>query len=208
MTLYKYPRTPHFPWSPGKTRDDRVMHNVEKCFNGRMVVASIKMDGENITMYPDHIHARSIDSKDHESRHWVKALHSRIAHNIQEGYRICGENLYAKHSIHYKDLDSYFYLYSVWNDKNMCLSFDDTAEICMRLSLEHVPILYIGRWAPHIQDKLKGMLSDRDEGYVVRLFSEFHYDNFETSVAKYVRKGHVQADQHWMHRKLVKNLLR
>ena len=204
----KYPRTPHFPWSPGKTRDDRVMQNVEECFDGKMIVASIKMDGENTTMYPHCIHARSMDSKDHESRHWVKGLHCRIAHCIPYGHRICGENLYAKHSIHYKDLESYFYVYSTWDQNDMCQSFHETAQICTELNLTHVPILYIGKWEAHIPNKLEGMLGNQDEGYVVRLFDSFHYDNFETSVAKYVRAGHVQTDQHWMHSKLVKNILK
>jgi hypothetical protein len=67
----KYPRTYHLPWSPGQTRDDRVIESTD-IFKGKEVVVTIKMDGENTTMYHDYIHARSIDSGSHPSRTWIK----------------------------------------------------------------------------------------------------------------------------------------
>ena len=209
---YKYPRTPHFPWSPGRTRDDRVMNDPHKNFTGKMIVVTLKKDGENTTMYKDYIHARSIDSKDHESRHWVKSLHRNISYLIPTGWRICGENMYAKHSIHYTDLETYFYVYSIWNEKNMCLSYLDTVEKCAELDLLHIPIIYIGTWGYITKEVLQLLLRVNDkedeEGYVVRLFDSFYYDDFETSVAKYVRENHVQTDEHWMHQEIIKNELK
>ena len=90
----KYPRTPHLPWSKGKTADDKTLKSVEH-FNGQEVVVTIKMDGENSTFYQDHYHARSLDSKDHWSRSWAKQLHSRIRNDIPLGWRLCGENMYV-----------------------------------------------------------------------------------------------------------------
>ena len=110
---YKYPRTPHLPWSQGASADDSLLKD-SKLFEGQEVVITEKMDGENTTMYPDHIHARSIDSRHHPSRTWVKSLHGSIAHLIPQGWRLCGENLYAQHSIAYEGLKSYFYLFSVF----------------------------------------------------------------------------------------------
>jgi hypothetical protein len=207
MILYKYPRTPHLPWSPGVSNDDRVLDNVDH-FEDKLVAVSKKMDGENTSLYPDHIHARSMGSVDHPSRHWVKALHSRIKHEIPEGWRICGENLYAKHSIHYTDLFSYFAVFSIWNDGNMCMPWNSTMHLCSMLDLWHIPIIYIGKWGSDTRSIIENRLTDTDEGYVVRAYDGFHYDDFEISVAKYVRENHVQTDQHWMHSKLVKNILR
>jgi hypothetical protein len=42
----KYPRTLHLPWSPGLTNDDRQLKSTEH-FEGREVVVTVKMDGEN-----------------------------------------------------------------------------------------------------------------------------------------------------------------
>lgn len=113
----------HLPWSRGYTDDDKILRNTDH-FTGQEVVITEKMDGENTTMYPGFIHARSLDSKDHPSRHYVKTLHGGIKYLIPEGYRLCGENVYAKHSLLYSALPSYFMLFSVWNELNVCLSWD------------------------------------------------------------------------------------
>ena len=80
---YKYPRTPHLPWSDSKTSDDKTLDSTE-CFNNQLVVCTEKLDGECTTMYRDYIHARSIYSDRHESRTWVKKMHSNIRHLIPE----------------------------------------------------------------------------------------------------------------------------
>lgn len=95
----KYPRTFHFPWSPGRSDDDKVLQDTS-CFLNRHVVVTEKMDGENSTLYPGgKIHARSIDSSSHPSRDWLKKFWSERCHNLGDDMRVCGENLYAKHSI-------------------------------------------------------------------------------------------------------------
>jgi len=85
----KYPRTFHLPWSAGIHEGDRV-HETTDQWEGRKIVVTKKMDGENTTMYCDHIHARSVESGHHPSRSWVKQFHASIAHDIPSGWRICG----------------------------------------------------------------------------------------------------------------------
>lgn len=164
----------------------------------------------NCTMYNDHIHARSLESKDHPSRHFVKGIWSSVKHRIPEGWRICGENLFAKHSIHYQDLDSYFQVFSVWNEKNVCLDWFNTGVFCRSLGLKTVPMIWTGKYDKHdICDFFTTYRNNRDiEGYVIRLSDEFHYDDFDKSVAKFVRKNHVQTDEHWMNQKMVPNHLK
>lgn len=198
----KYPRTPHRLCSLGATSDD-VFINCEGSFLGEEVVVTEKMDGENTSMYREGIHARSLDSVDHPSRHWVKALHSSIARDIPENMRICGENLYAEHSIHYDDLESYFLTFSIW-EGNIILSWDDTVEWAGLLGLSMVPVLYRGIWDGYLPRDCKLDL-EKQEGYVVRVASSFKVWDFGTNVAKFVRSGHVQTDSHWMEKPIVKN---
>lgn len=205
----KYPRTLHLPWSPGRSDDDKVLSSVEH-FRGREVVVTEKLDGENTTMYRDHIHARSIDSKHHPSRTWVKAEHGRIAADIPEGMRVCGENIYAKHSIHYKGLTAYFYVFGVYKG-DLCLSWDETLEYAALLGLQPAPVLYRGVWD---EAKVKAcwtgtsVFDGEQEGYVVRVTDAFDYESFADSVGKFVREKHVQTDQHWLTAPVVPNLLR
>jgi hypothetical protein len=94
----KYPRTLHLPWSPGATSDDRIHTNLSG-FEGEEVVITEKMDGENTSLYRDYYHARSLDSNSHPSQSWARQFHAQISWNIPEGWRVCAENLYARHSI-------------------------------------------------------------------------------------------------------------
>ena len=202
----KYPRTPHLPWSPGATSDDvRIVDT--SGFEGRQVVVNEKLDGENTSLYRDGTHARSIDSRHHPSRDWVKSLQARIGYEIPEGWRLCGENMYARHSVAYDDLESYFYLFSVWTSDNTCLSWEETATWAELLELPTPPVLFQGLWST---EAIRSLAVDTEtcEGYVVRLAESFIYEDFARSVAKWVRPAHVQTDEHWMHKSVVPNGLR
>lgn len=203
---FKYPRTPHLPWSPGADDDDVILPAAD-AFEGLDVVVTEKLDGENTTLYPDHIHARSIDSRHHASRNWVKALHGEIAHQIPAGWRLCGENVYARHSVGYDDLESYFYLFSVWNADNVCLSWDETLDWAALLGLATPHEFYRGEWDLEIVQSIE-VDTDQVEGYVVRTEDGFDYASFQQNIAKWVRKNHVQTDEHWMFAEIVPNGLR
>lgn len=200
----KYPSTPHLPFSQGLQRDDTRITTLDY-LNGREVVVTEKMDGENCSMYYDHIHARSLDSRHHPSRDWVKNFWSTIKHDIPQGYRICGENLYAQHSVSYVSLSSYFMGFSVWNG-TQCLSWNDTQEFFELLGIQSVPVLYRGVFDMDLLERMaEGFDVENKEGFVVRVAEGFDYSEFDTHVAKWVRSGHVQTSKHWMHQQVRPN---
>lgn len=202
----KYPRTFHLPWSPGATKDDRIMEST-KHFHGREVVATIKMDGENTSLYRDFIHARALSYPSHESRGRVKALHQQIAHEIPEGWRICGENLVAVHSIRYQNLSHFFQVFSIWNERNICLPWDETVSYAEMIGLRSVPVLYRGEYD---ETKIKNLYhkeweGNECEGYVLRVAGSFPFSAFRNVVGKYVRENHVRTHGHWSKRKIELN---
>jgi predicted kinase len=200
-----YPRTVHLPWSPGATADDVRARDLAG-LAGRRVVVTEKMDGENTTLYRDGLHARSLDSGHHPSRAWVKALHSRIAAQIPEGWRISGENLFAKHSIAYDDLDGYFYGFSVWAG-DQCLDWTSTVEFFQGVGIPTPRVLWAGTFDEKLIQQQVELDLSRQEGYVVRTAEGFAYPEFAERVAKWVRPSHVQTDTHWMHAEVVPNRL-
>jgi len=204
----KYPRTYHFMYSPNVQNDDR-MHKKDDLFEGKEVVASIKMDGECTTMTSHRVYARSVNSGPHPSRDWVHALHGRIAHDIPERWRISGENLYAEHSIHYNHLADYFLVYSIWDEDNRCLSWADTEVYSETLGLKAVPVFYRGLWGRAALEaafaKWCDESKDEVEGYVVRLAADFRYESFAASTAKWVRARHVRTESHWLEKPVIPN---
>lgn len=205
----KYPRTYHLPFTGQTTEDDKIFHNASEVFKDKEVVITIKMDGENFTGYSDYCHARSLDSGNHESRNWVKTFHFKnIAYNLPEGFRYCAENLYAKHSIHYKDLETYLYAFQIW-DKNTCLSWDDTQEWFELLGLQSVPVVFRGTYN---EDKIKKLFKETiengHEGLVIRITDSFSYNSFRHSVGKLVRANHIaDGSNHWRFKKIIPNEL-
>ncbi|MGW2177287.1 RNA ligase family protein [Streptomyces sp. NPDC001732] len=200
-----YPRTAHLPWSPGATSDDVRIADLSG-LAGREVVVTEKLDGENTTLYPDGLHARSLDSAHHPSRGWVKALQGRIGARIPAGRRICGENLFARHSLPYEGLESYFYGFSVW-DGERCLDWDRTVGFLRDLGIPVPPVLWRGVFDARAEKALRALRPDtgRQEGYVVRPADGFDAPDFGRLVAKWVRPGHVRTDTHWMHAAVVEN---
>lgn len=203
LKRYKYPRTPHLPFS-NPSDDDLVLRN-DSNFHSKRVVVTTKMDGENMTVYPDGFcHTRSIDSQHKPYQSWMINFIQTWAYQLPEHYRVCGEYLYAQHSIYYDDLPSYFLVFSVWK-KDKCLSWDDTINFCASFNLQTVPVLYEGLYNSNlIQQLAKEIVLSQQEGIVVRNSNSFL--NFQENVAKFVRPNHIQTTKNW-YRNIVVNRL-
>ena len=196
--LVKHPRTYHAPWSPGATGDDRILPDMAR-FAGRRVIVTEKLDGENTTLYTRDFHARSVNGRHHPSRDRAKAIWSRFAHDIPEGWRFVAENLYARHSIAYDDLPSYLVGLFAWDDRNQCLPHSETVEWFALLGIPMPRTLYDGPYDERAIRALHGPGDDETrEGYVIRTAEGFPYGDFRHCVAKYVRRDHVRTVKHWM----------
>jgi ATP-dependent RNA circularization protein (DNA/RNA ligase family) len=202
QTYYKYRKTMHLPFSLGLQNDDRRLED-EHCFDGKNVAVTVKMDGENTSMYRTGIHARSLYAMSHPSQHYIKGYWAGIKHLIPEGWRICGENMYARHSIVYEELESFFYVFSIWDENNMCLPLQQTLELCKEWNLMHVYIdggfknFDCSKHMSMVEEVYKNIVNAGHEGIVIRNAGSYHYDDFQTNVAKAVREHHVKTDEHW-----------
>lgn len=207
----KYARTFHLPWSPGVSSDDKMHRDVQAVFAGREVVVTEKLDGENTTIYADgYTHARSLDSKGHPSRDWLRRVAAVVGSvGMPETMRVCGENLYARHSIAYHALPAHFLVFGIY-DGDWCVSWDETVEWATLLDLPLVPVLYRGPWDEAAvracwTGRSTASPGDEQEGYVVRLAGRIPASEWTASSAKFVRAGHVQTGEHWMHGPVVPN---
>lgn len=187
--LVRFPRTSHVPWSPGATSDDRILADMSS-FRGRRIVASVKRDGQNNTVYPTgELHARSPDAPAHADQAMARAEASRWQYDIPADWRVVCESLWRTHSIEYDDLPSFLMGIHVWNDRNVCLGWDETLEWFELLGVHPVETIYDGVFD---EDILRSISFDRDrmEGWVVRVADPIPYGEYGRLVGKYVREGH------------------
>lgn len=209
---YKYPRTFHLPYSPKRGSDDKVLID-DSNFEGKHVVVMEKMDGENTTLYHNHLHARSLDSTKDESHRWLERFRNSILAQLNQypsldtNWRICGENLFYKHTVFYQDLKSIFLGYSIWlEDKsegqNESLSWFETISIFDKIGVSYPSVIYEGIYdkqaiLENFED-YKGKKNRQVEGFVIRLKDSFLYEDFSKSVAKYVCDDfEITSSKHW-----------
>jgi len=215
----KYPRTPHLPYSPGGTSDDRRISSVE-AFLCTPVVLTEKLDGSNVCLEKEACFARShATAPNHPSFDAFKAFHASVKGQIGDGIQVFGEWVYAKHSISYSDLSAYFLTFGVRDlNKGLWASWEEVELWSETLGVPTVPVLAREPWLNR-EHKIRDLVETHSEmpsrlgggpreGIVLRVAGEFKDEQFSTSVAKWVRKDHVQSDEHWKNQQIVRNALR
>jgi hypothetical protein len=94
---------------------------------------------------------------------------------------------------------------TTWNERNVRLDWDDMLQWFQLLNVTPAQELYRGPWDEKVMRNLHKQLStDKDEGFVVTTVKGFSFAEYHKKVAKWVRKGHVQTNKHWMHGQAVK----
>lgn len=205
IARWKFPRTPHHPLSSSVSADDLIGSD---CLKNKEVYITEKLDGECTTIYSDgYVHARSINSdQSHESRSWINMYANCVCWELQPGWRICGENLYAKHSISYNRLSSYFYGFAVFDAENICLSLEKTSSFFKNVGAVMPKVLYVGEYSERVIEKLsKTIITSETEGFVIRNVDSFSYEDYAKNTLKWVRPNHVQTNEHWLQTKIIKN---
>lgn len=200
----KYNRTYHFPFSPGVSNDDRIAETLEHLI-GREIVITEKLDGENNGMTKGGVYARSHAA--YTISPWsleVRILHSLIGKDIPEDVYIFGEGMAGIHSIEYTNLTSYFYIFGI-REGTRWYSWEEIEEYAFLLDVPTVPVLFKGivNSEKELKDLVESLSKENSslggprEGIVARVADEFDDEHFSVSVLKWVRKGHVQTDEHW-----------
>jgi len=220
--MEKYPRTPHFHFSPGIGDDDLVLHSFEHLI-GQEIVITEKLDGGNCCLKDGHVFARSHSAPtDNLWFSYTKSMYRSVVQYLvpNPAFALFGENMEAVHSINYTPAGDYalpssFFLFGVLNrETNDFLSWDEVVEVAQMTELPTVPLLFRGtlnhcdQLQQLIEDGMKSpsAIGPTDpqgaprEGFVVRTVDRFSADQFDRHVAKFVRQGHVQTNDDFRHK--------
>lgn len=215
-TMIKFPRISHFPFSPqavaNQSRDDKIgIKGWDKYLRRHGYVTFEKMDGSNVCLTREGVFPRGSGVLAPETYDWLKAEHNKIKHKIPTNYRIYGENMYAVHSVEYKELKSYFYMFAVFDMEYLrWLSPLKMSDIAMGIGFPTSIKSFGGLWEHTGATMEKDfereyrVTTTRDdeyqrdmEGWVVWTNYDIPVHMFDKMVFKWVREGHVQTDEHW-----------
>ena len=156
-SIYKYPKTYHLEGS-GMPKSKKAKDKIPfKAIASRHLVVEEKMDGANVAISFNDAGELLLQSRGHyligdeRTKHF--SLFKQWAYNsIEELYLVLGDRyilygewLYAKHTIFYNNLDSYFLEYDVLDRETE--EFLDTLSrhrLLQDLAVASVPVLYSG----------------------------------------------------------------
>ena len=204
----RYPRTPYWPDSPTKARDGDTLSDPER-FVGREVVVTEKLDGSNTLLHRGEVYARSVSAP--AAAKWLGMVRKHHAWKVTEPeVFLYGEEIYGVHSIEYEPVpeDRTFYAFALRFGDGSFGSFREMAQFANSRAIPVVPVLFEGafdsvRQIRNFVSEAHGQpsaLGGEREGIVLRVAAGFPADDFQYSVCKSVRVGHVQSDEHWSKR--------
>ncbi|PUV24766.1 MULTISPECIES: RNA ligase family protein [Sphingobacterium] len=217
MESTKYGRTYHFPFSPGTSSNDRFNYEYWKDIQSFSdLLYTEKLDGENNCLSRRGVFARSHAAP--TTSPWTARLreHWGRLKNDLGNLEFFGENLYAVHSIEYTQLEHYYYVFAV-RVKDTWLSWEEVSFYAALFDLPLVPLLRSEKVADiqqimQLEETVQNLASQpsvlgsidprqgtecTSEGLVCRNADAYPVSRFQHNVFKYVRKGHVQTDEHW-----------
>lgn len=136
----KYCRSLHAHISLGTTSDDRFMPNgyVKAFADMDELVVTEKLDGQNNCFSKHGVFARSHTAP--TTHPWDKPMRERweLIKDDLGDLEVFGENMYGIHSVAYKKLESYFYVFAV-REGDYWLSWDEVKDYAAVLDLPTVP---------------------------------------------------------------------
>ena|ERR1700733_1419666 len=211
-----YPSTYHWPASLTVHRDDHYISD-PTVFLDCDVVITEKLDGGVATICEGKAYARSSFAP--TSLPWFDYMKAKTVPKLYgTSPVICaiGEDLYGVHSIEYDPLPDTFFLFHVLERRQENVGTEHTegdlfwdwpavVAFAKNNDLRHVPVLFEGSFTKveqitewfHDNIGLPSLLGPVREGFVLRVRHEFWFDDFALNTTKFVRKNHVQTDEHW-----------
>jgi hypothetical protein len=230
----KYPRTPHLFGSKG-TDDDKHLSEAEsrRFIADESLIVEEKIDGTNVGIHftsdgtmvlqcRGHLITQGMHPQYDLFKQWTAVKRCVIENRLEDRFILFGEWLYARHSVHYRQLPHYFFEFDIY-DKELqtFLSLEQRLTVIDGTGIETVPVLHQGAAGEEVISDLIGPsrfdsefenpITKRIDNLMEGLYLRIEEAGFVTGRAKLVRPEFVEKvkqSAHWQHQAMVPNLLK
>jgi hypothetical protein len=230
----KYPRTPHLFGSTG-TPDDKHLGEkdslrfiadesliVEEKIDGTNVGIHFTPEGELVLQCRGHLITEGMHPQYDLFKQWAVVKRSVLEQMLGCDFILFGEWMYARHSIHYRQLPHYFFEFDIYDKANESfLSLERRSELLEDTGIQTVPVLHTGslrkRQLPELigpssyDSEFEDPTTKRTDNLMEGLYLRTEKDGIVTGRAKFVRSEFVEKikeSTHWQQQTMVPNLLK
>jgi hypothetical protein len=230
----KYPRTPHLFGSKG-TDDDKHMNEADsrRFIADESLIVEEKIDGTNVGIHFTSVGQMVLQCRGHlitEGMHpqydlfkqWAAVKRFDLEACLESRFILFGEWMYARHSLHYRQLPHYFFEFDVYDkEQEAFLSLERRMALLEGAGILTVPVVHRGAVSQDQLGKLIGPslfdsefenpLTKRIDHLMEGLYLRTETADVVTGRAKFVRTEFVEKvkqSEHWQHQAMVPNLLR
>lgn len=216
ITIFKFPRTPHFANLGAASSDDMIKDIAALPHEGHVVITE-KIDGANMSFSLSLDRSRVIvqnrshyvDSSTHEQSKklgiWVEHHEGDLFKILDrdpffaERYILFGEWMFATHSIPYTRLPGRFLAFDLYDRSTR--TWADTRLLSRLLAstlISSVPVLYEGTMPS--DSELRSMVQKKSkfwDGCVEGVYVKVERDDRVISRGKVVRSDFIAGNEHW-----------
>lgn len=229
----KYPRTPHLFGSKGTDDDKHLGREESEAFIAEpSLIVEEKLDGTNVGIHFTSSGRMVLQCRGHEItegmhpqydlfKQWTAVKRPALEAMLGGRFILYGEWLYAKHSVHYRELSHYFFEFDIYDkDAERFLDLDTRLKMLEGTGLQTVPVLHRGCATA---DELKELIgpsafdsafenpvTGKTDNLMEGLYCRTEADGWVTGRAKIVRSEFVEKvkqSEHWQHQKMIPNVL-
>ncbi|QDU93701.1 RNA ligase family protein [Lignipirellula cremea] len=229
----KYPRTPHLFGSKG-TDDDKHLAEapsmafiaeesliVEEKIDGTNVGIHFSDSGELVLQCRGHLITEGMHPQYDLFKQWTAAKRYVLEDQLQNRFLLFGEWVYARHSVHYRQLTHYFFEFDIYDKEQQAfLDLEKRLALLEGTGIPTVPVLHTGaveredladligpsQFDSHFENPLTG----RPDNFMEGIYLRTEADGVVTGRAKFVRPEFVEKikqSTHWQHQQMTPNLL-
>jgi hypothetical protein len=230
----KYPRTPHLFGSVG-TPDDKHLSEAEslRFIAHESLIVEEKIDGTNVGIHftaegrmllqcRGHLITEGMHPQYDLFKQWATVKRAALEAMLGCDFILFGEWMYARHSVHYRQLPHYFFEFDIYDKANEAfLSLDHRLSLLAGTGIQTIPVIHRGPlkkkelesligpsfFHSHFENPTTKRTDDLMEGLYLRTESA----GVVTGRAKLVRPEFVEKvkqSSHWQQQAMVPNLLK